>query len=93
MNVHVDANEFREVIDAAVSEAIHRLDAQRPKDATGKVLVDKRGAAELMTASEATIDRWRANHGLPCLKLDDGKVWFRPESLREWAKSREGGAQ
>ncbi len=91
MNLRIDAVEFREVIDAAVSEAIHRLDAQRPRDAAGRVLLTKREAAEALGVSEATVDRLRKSD-LPCVKLD-GRAMFRPEALETWAAAKEGGAK
>jgi hypothetical protein len=89
MNLHIDPSEFQPIIESAVSEAIRRLDAERSKDRTGKVLLTKPEAAEVMGVSPSTLDRWR-KAGLPCLRLD-GLVLFRPEALREWAAQRERG--
>lgn len=87
MNLHIDPAEFREVIDAAVYEAIRRVDAQRPRDAVGRVLLTKREAAEVLGISEASVDRLR-KVGLPCVKLD-GRAMFRPAALEAWAKEIE----
>lgn len=91
MNLHLDPADFAPLIDAAVDAAIRRLDAQRPRDGAGRVLVNKREAAEVLGVSEATVDRLR-KAGLPCVKLD-GKVLFRPAALEAWAAAREGSAE
>ena len=41
-----------------------------------------------MSVSVSTVDRWRKEAGLPCVKID-GAVLFSPEALREWAAARE----
>ena len=87
--IRLDLCDFAPLIQRAVDEAVARLDAEKPRDAQGVVLVDKRTAARMMATSESTIDRWRKHHQLPCLRLGDGRVWFRPESLRRWAAARE----
>lgn len=88
MNIHIDPETFRPVIDQAVDAAIRRIAAERPKDRTGKVLLTKPEAAEVMGVSPSTLDRWR-KAGLPTVKLD-GLVLFRPEALRAWAEAQEG---
>jgi helix-turn-helix protein len=93
MKVLLDPAEFRPVFDLAIEEALQRIQAMQPKDKAGSILLDKAQAAKAMGVSETTIDRWRGSHGLPFLKLDNGKPMFRPESLREWAKSREEGSR
>ncbi|MHB8899149.1 MAG: helix-turn-helix domain-containing protein [Thermoguttaceae bacterium] len=89
MNLHIDAAEFAPLIDAAVDAAIRRMESQRPRDATGRVLLSKREASAVLGLSEATLDRLRKSD-LPAVKLD-GKVLFRPAALEAWAQQREGG--
>ncbi len=87
--IEIDPADFTPVIGQAVDEALRRYEAELPRDEDGAILVNKEGAGRILDTSEATVDRWRANHGLPFLKLDGGKVWFRVEALREWAAARE----
>ncbi len=89
MNLHFDPAEFSEVIQAAVDAAIRRLVAERHTTEPDKILVDKPGAAEILSVSVSTIDRLR-KAGLPCITLD-GRVLFRLASLDEWAAAREEG--
>ena len=92
-HLQIDPTDFSPLIESVVETAVRRLQAERPKDADGRILLTKREAAEALGVSEATIDRWRVSHDLPHLKLDNGKPMFRPEALREWAAKREGGAE
>ncbi len=89
--IHLDPSDFAPIIESAVEMALRRLQAKRPTDATGKVLLTKHEAADALGLSLATVDRLRKTD-LPAVKLD-GKVLFRPEALREWAANREGGAE
>lgn len=91
--LHIEVSDFSPLIESAVETAVRRLQAERPKDANGRILLTKREAAQALGVSEATIDRWRVSHGLPHLKLENGKPMFRPEALRQWAANREGGAE
>ena len=84
----LDPNDFHGVISEAVDAAVRRLEANRPTDSAGHILLTKRQAAEALNISEGTIDRWRADAGLPYLKID-GRVLFRPAALEEWAAARE----
>ena len=88
MNVSIDPAEFSDVIQAAVNAAVGRLQSTRTTDSAGHILLIKRQAAEALGVSEATVDRWRAEAGLPFVKID-GKVLFRPSALEAWAASRE----
>ena len=90
MNLHLDPAEFREVIDAAVSEAVRRLQTERHTDGAGRILLSKAEAAQALGVSPSTLDRLRRDAGLPAVKLD-GLVLFRPASLDEWAAAREAG--
>ncbi len=93
MKISLDFTDLREVIKADVDAAVRQHMDRQPRDDAGQVLVDKRTAARLMATSESTIDRWRNNHGLPFLKLTDGKVLFRASALEEWAAEQEEGAK
>ena len=90
MNLHIDAVEFSDVIQAAVDAAVEATAAKLCGSADGDdpVLWGKRRAAAGMDVSESTLNRWRREEGLPFVKLN-GLVLFRPESLREWASARE----
>jgi predicted DNA-binding transcriptional regulator AlpA len=90
VNIHLDPETFRPLIDQAVSAALAKLQAERPKDQAGRILLTKPEAAEALGVSPSTLDRMR-KAGLPALKLD-GLVLFRPEALRQWAAEREGVA-
>lgn len=91
-SIHLDPADFSPLIESAVDAAIRRLEGNRPRDAAGRILLAKAEAAEAMGVSVTTVDRWRESHGLPCLKLQNGKPMFRPEALRKWAKQQEGRA-
>ncbi len=84
----LDPADFAGVIDAAVEAMAQRLESTRPTDAAGQILLTKHQAAETLGVSEATVDRWRAEAGLPFVKID-GKVLFRPSGLEAWAAARE----
>lgn len=84
----LDPADFQDIIRAAVDETVRRIREERPRDELGKILVPKPEAADLMGVSQGTIDRWRAEAGLPSVKIN-GKVLFRPTSLKEWAVARE----
>ena len=88
MNLQIDPAEFAPIIKQAVDAAIRRLLDERPADGDGRILLNKKGAAEVLSASQSTVDRWRREEGLPFVKLD-GLVLFRPEALRNWAASKE----
>ncbi len=89
----LDPADFAGVIDAAVEAMAQRLESTRTTDSANQILHTKRQAAEALGVSEATVDRWRAEAGLPFVKID-GKVLFRPSALEAWAAAREskGGA-
>ena len=88
MNLHIDPAEIAPLIDTAVEAAVRRLRDERPADTDGRILLNKQGAADVLSASQSTVDRWRREEGLPFVKLD-GLVLFRPAALREWAASKE----
>lgn len=87
-NIHFDPNEFSPIVDMAVEAAVRRLRDERSRDETGRILLNKKEAAEALGVSTSTLDRLRREAGLPFLKLD-GLVLFRPEALREWAAENE----
>jgi len=89
VNLHIDPTEFSDVIQAAVDAAVRRLLDERATTEPDKILVDKPGAAEILSVSVSTVDRLR-KEGLPCITLD-GRVLFRRASLDAWAAAREGG--
>ena len=87
LEIHLDAETLQPIIQAAVDAAVRRLLAERATTEPGKILVDKPGAAEILSVSVSTVDRLR-KEGLPCITLD-GRVLFRRASLDEWAAARE----
>jgi len=89
VNLHIDPTEFADVIQAAVDAAIRRLLAERHTDDAGKVLLTKAEAAQALAVSPSTLDRLRRDAGIPAVKLNNGLVLFRPESLKSWAAARE----
>lgn len=88
MNIHLDPEDYRPVIDAAIAAALTQRQAERPHDRAGRVLVTKREAAGALGVSEATVDRLRKTAGLPAVRLD-GRVMFRPAALEAWASAQE----
>lgn len=88
MKVSIDPAEFSDVIQAAVDAAVQGFDATRTTDAAGRIFLIKRQAAKALGVSEATVDRWRAEAGLPFVKIH-GKVLFRLSALESWAATRE----
>ena len=89
LEIHLDAETLQPIIEAAVEAAIRRLQAERHTDDAGKVLLTKAETAQALGVSPSTLDRLRRDAGLPCVKLNNGLVLFRPESLRAWAASKE----
>ena len=87
--IHLDGETLLPVIETAVDVAMRRLLAELATAERDKILVDKSGAAELLSVSVSTVDRLR-KEGLPHITLD-GRVVFRRSSLDEWAASREAG--
>jgi len=84
MNLHVDPAEFAPLIESAVSEALRRAKADRRADESGKLLLDKREAAELLSVSVSTLDRLTEPRGfLPCVRLE-GRVLYSPDTCRQW---------
>jgi excisionase family DNA binding protein len=87
--IEFDRDELRPLIQLAVDEAIERMREERLSDHAGRVLLNKREAAEALGVSQSTLDRLRREAGLPSVKLD-GLVLFRPEALQQWAAEKEG---
>ena len=58
-----------------------------------RILLSKAEAAQVLgEVSPSTLDRLRRDAGLPCVKLNNGLVLSRPESLKAWAAAaREAG--
>ena len=88
LEIHLDAKTLQPIIEAAVETAIRRLLAERATTEPDKILVDKPGAAEILSVSVSTVDRLRKEGGLPCVTLD-GRVLFKRASLDAWAAARE----
>ncbi len=90
MSVHIEFDEdsLRPLVQMAVVETVQRLRDERGCESPGRVLLNKREAAEALGVSPSTIDRLRQTAGLPSVKLD-GLVLFRPEALRDWAEENE----
>jgi len=65
LEIHLDAETLQPIIQAAVEGAIRRLQAERATTEPDKILVDKPGAAEVLSVSISTIDRWRREEGPP----------------------------
>ena len=63
MNLHIDPAEFVPLIEEAVEAAIRRLQAERATTEPDKILVDKPGAAEILSVSVSTVDRLRNRNG------------------------------
>ena len=86
--IHIDPADFKEIIDAAVSEAFRRSKDEQCTDETGRIAVDRTGLAKVLSVSVTTIDRWR-QQGLPYFRLDNGKPMFVLDSVKAWMQSRE----
>jgi len=95
MNVTFDTEVLREMVQQTVRTTVQEMEERRLRDESGRILLTKKEAAELMGVSEKTLDRWRAEQGLPCVQLDNqpdnrkGKPMYRPEALRKWAADNE----
>ena len=89
MNLHIDPAEFAPLIEQTVDAAVRRLLDERATTKPDKILVDKPGAAEILSVSISTLDRLR-KEGLPFIALDN-RVLFRRTSLEKWAAAREAG--
>ena len=88
VRIQLDDSEFTPIVEMVVAAALRRLRAEQPCDQVGRVLLNKREAAESLGVSPSTLDRLRREAGLPSVKLD-GLVLFRPEGLRAWAEKNE----
>jgi len=54
-------------------------------------LLTRKDVASLMQVTPLTVDRWRADHGLPYFKLggsSNGAVRFKEEDVLEWVERR-----
>ena len=87
-DIHLDPAEFAPIVEMAVEAAVRRLRDEKRCDKPGRILLNKKEAAEALGVSPSTIDRLRQTAGLPSVKLD-GLVLFRPEALRERAERNE----
>jgi excisionase family DNA binding protein len=58
------------------------------RDQCDAICVHRAEAAKMLGISVSTLDRLTKAGELPCLKLP-GRVLFRTEALRHWAKQRE----
>jgi len=86
-------DELRRVADETVEAFFRKMQDERPKDEVGRILLTREEAAAAMGVHSRTLDRIRSNHGLPCIKLGNGKPMFRPEALKEWAAEQEKAAK
>ncbi len=88
LKIEFDRDELRPLVHLAVAEVLDRLRNERPTDPTGRIMLNKKEAAEALRVSPSTLDRLRRENGLPSVKLD-GLVLFRPDALRQWAAENE----
>lgn len=56
---------------------------------SGSGLLNAREAARWLGVSERQLDRLKADHGLPFVRLGSRSVRYRRESLEAWAKAQE----
>jgi len=88
VNLHLDPNEFAPVIEAAVEAAIRRFQAERQADGAGKLLLDKKAAAESMAISVSSLDRLIRDGELRAVKLS-GRVLVSPDAIRDFIRIKE----
>lgn len=88
IRIELDTDALRPLVQLAVAEALDRMRKEQHSDYMGRVLRNKREAAEALGVSPSTLDRLRREAGLPSVKLD-GLVLFRPEALQKWAAENE----
>ena len=69
-DIHLDPAEFAPIVEMAVEAAVRRLRYEGPCDKPGRILLNKREAAEALGVSLSTVDRLRQSAGLPSVKLD-----------------------
>ena len=87
MKIEFDEETLKPILKLAAAEVLAQRLESAKIGAAGQILVDKRGAAEILSVSVSTVDRLR-KEGLPYVKID-GKVLFRPTALEAWAAARE----
>ena len=79
--IQFDADELQPVIDQAVEEAVRRLRAERPTDQDGRLLLNKRAAADALSVSVSTLDRLTYPRGdLRAVKLQGRTLHDPPET-------------
>ncbi len=88
MNVSIDPAEFVPLIEETVETAIRRMQAENRTDNEGRLLWDKRTAAEQLSISISTLDRLIKNGELRAVKLD-GRVLVSPEAARDFVQAKE----
>lgn len=87
--IEFNPDEFAPVIEAAVETAVRRLREERAADQAGKLLLDKRAAANALSVSVSTLDRLTYPRGdLRAVRLQ-GRTLYSEGELRRWIASRE----
>ena len=92
MNLHLDPTEFAPIIDQAIEAALRRLQAERRTDDAGRMLWDKRTAAERMSVSVSTFDRLVKDGEVKVVKLA-GRVLVSPDAVREFIAGKESAEE
>ena len=88
--IQFDADELQPLVDMAVETAVRRLRDERSSQESGKLLLDKRAAADALSVSVSTLDRLTHPRGdLRAVKLQ-GRTLYSPDELRRWITEREG---
>jgi len=89
MRIELDPEDLQPIVEAAVERAVCRLHAERSGDENGKLLLDKRAAADALSVSVSTLDRLTYPRGdLRAVKLQ-GRTLYSQGELRRWIAARE----
>ena len=88
LELHIDRETLGPIIDQAVDAAVRRMRDESKADDSGKMLLDKRQAAERMSISISTLDRLVRDGELKAVKLS-GRALISPNAISEFVAAKE----
>ncbi len=88
VELHLDQETLGPIINEAVDAAFRRMRDERSTDDAGRLLWDKRTAAERLSVSVSTFDRLVKDGEIKVVKLS-GRLLVSPDAVREFIANKE----